>query len=325
MPGRKAPPSTKTSQPPSKPRRKLQNLWHTPAVILLEATAPYSHELIQEVHLRRQPQRIDLLILQRRQADSEEITHLEALYSRLGDVNLIELKGGTDQVERLDVHTLLGYASQLRVSIDRPPKKTVSSPAKHPAASHFLDIAPGAEIRLIVLAPTLRPEFLQEVLRLEGRLAEVSLGVWEGKLAGYALVFLETEQVWKSTPSNRLFYILTRGVIEGPDRLGELTEREEGVYNEIMDWLLQLPPLALGDPAMRMEKLKEYQARQLERKQAWLNALPPEDRLRGLKPEDRLRGLPPGQLVQALTRDGVVQSLSEQEREALVRLLNEGR
>lgn len=341
MPGRKVPPSDPSSPnasslnvPPPRARRRIQNLWHTPAVILLEATAPYSHELIQEVHLRRQPQRIDLLILQRRQAGAEEITHLEALYTRLGDVNLIELKGGTDQVERLDVHTLLGYASQLRVSIDRPLRKTGHAPPKPPPRSHFLDIAPGAEIRLIVLAPTLHPEFLQEVQRLDGRLNEVSSGIWEGKLAGYALIFLETEVVWKTTLSNRLFYILTRGVIEGPERLGELTEREEGVYNEIMDWLLQLPPLALGDPTMRLEKIKEYQARQLERKQAWLNSLSPEERLRGLRPEDRLqglrpedrlRGLPPGQLVQALTRDGVVQSLSEQEREALARLLAEGR
>lgn len=334
MPGRKPSTAVPPSSSPHKPRRRIRNFWHTPAVILLEATAPYCYELIQEVHLRRQPQRIDLLILQRRQAGSEEISHLEALYARLGEVNLIELKGGTDELERLDVHTLLGYASQLRVSIERPPKKAEAAGEKRQALSHFLEIAPGAEIRLFVMAPTLSREFHQEVQRLDGALTEVSLGEWEGRLAGYRLVVLETERVWQSAPTNRLFYILTRGVIEGPELLEKLTQREEQVYNEVMDWLIQQPPQVMGGVEMRMEKIREYQARELERKQAWLNSLPPEEVVRrfpterlvqALKPEERLKGLKPEERLKGLKPEEVLKSLSADEREALARLLNEGR
>lgn len=311
MPRRRANPAGQGTS-----RSSLQKYWHTPGVILLEATAPYSHDLLQELHLRRQPQRIDLLILRRRQRADDEITHLEALYSRLQDVNLLELKGGTDQVERLDVHTLLSYASQLRVSIDKPPRRAGNAEeAKDGATSYFLDIPPESPIQLVVLAPLLQPVFRAEVQRIDGTLEEVSRGVWEGRMAGLPLVFLETERLWDTSESNRLFYLLTRGVFDAPERLGELTEREKLVYNEVASWLVHYPPIVMGGD-MRIEKLREYQERQLARNQAWLNSLPPEELLKRLKPEERLRGLGPEERLYGL---------SPEDREALARLLNQGK
>ena len=313
--------------------RPLKKLWHTPAVILLEATAPYSHDLLQELHLRRQPQRIDLLILRRRQQLQDEITHLEALYSRLQDVNLIEIKGGSDQVERLDVHSLLSYASQLRLSIDKPPRRAANPDRANPdpanpdranleATSYFLGIPPLSAIQLVVLAPLLLPPFRTEVLRCDGALEEVSRGVWQGRLAGLPLLFLETERLWDTSDSNRLFYLLTRGIFEAPDRLGELTVREKMVYTEVATWLIQSPPIVMGGD-MRVEKLREYQERELARKQAWLNSLPPEERLRGLGPDELLKRLKPEERLRGLGPEERLYGLSPEDRAALARVLKE--
>lgn len=318
MPPRRERPSDSTRTPHRVPLKKY---WHTPGVILLEATAPYSHELVEELHLRRQPQRIDLLLLRRRQDEAQEISHLEALYSRLLDVNLIELKGGTDQVERLDVHTLLSYASQLRISIDKPPRRSAEeSPDKR--APYFLNIPPGSSLQLVVIAPSLQPVFREEVRRIDGELAQVSTGIWQGRMAGLPLLFLETERLWSTTQSNRLFYLLTRGVFEAPEGLGELTEREKLVYTEVAEWLIQRQPVSMGGE-MRLEKIREYQERQLARQEAWLNSLPPEELLKRLKPEDRVRGLGVEDRVRGLRAEELLHSLPPQEREALARLLNQ--
>jgi hypothetical protein len=132
-------------------------------------------------------------------------------------------------------------------------------------------------------------------------------------MAGLPLLFLETERLWSTTQSNRLFYLLTRGVFEAPEGLGELTEREKLVYTEVAEWLIQRQPVSMGGE-MRLEKIREYQERQLARQEAWLNSLPPEELLKRLKPEDRVRGLRAEELLH---------SLPPQEREALARLLNQ--
>jgi hypothetical protein len=68
------------------------------------------------------------------------------------------------------------------------------------------------------------------------------------------------------------------------------------------------------------EYLDEVEA---ELRTAVLEAIPPEERLRGLLPEERLRGLPPNQRMRGVSFDELVLDLSEDQvvqlREALER------
>lgn len=305
-----------------------RRLWHVPALILLEATLPDACRLYSEFRFRTDPQRADFVIVQKpalleyapeAAVHADDRAPLTALYGRLDTINLIEFKGGTDRVDRLDVYTLLGYAAQLRVTVDRPQAQVTRNPQSGVRRHQALEgAASGSVIKLFVLAPRVTGGFLEGMAAVAGHLTVAGEGVWEGGMSGFELVFIETEVAWHGTAEDKLLYALTRGVVEAPEAAGRMTKSEEVVYHRILDWLSLHPEEEFDAMGIRLDKLEKY-------RRAMIDSIPLEERLSGLKPEEVLSAFKPDQYASLLMNPEVTGKLSpEQRRELAEALLKQG-
>ena len=301
MPERSGRSPTRPSSPRVRPARRSRpsrTQWHPPAVTLIDGALPEDHLLQTEVNLRSLFQRIDILIIRKHKAHPESITLLPALLTRLADVTLIELKGGTDAVDDQDPAIVLGYACQYHAGQVLERKKKAQQ-------------GPPPSMKLAFLAPAVTASFMEGLKRRGGTLERVAIGVWEGMLAGWSLLFIETTRVWKGDRRDQLFYVLTREHLEDPLAIEPVAEEERIVYNNVMDWFSRPGMDKDGGPLMRAEKLKELQARDHERMMAFIQTLTPEERLQGLRPDERLAGLNVEELEQL---ERLAEQLKKQKR-----------
>src|SRR5438552_707002 len=104
--------SSATAPPPSKHR----TAWHPLFVSVLRHLLPDSdYEVIAELLLNQQPQRIDTVVVCKTHPTPPlRSTKMQALLSRLARITLIEFKGPGATLSAQDLLWLLGYAYQYR-------------------------------------------------------------------------------------------------------------------------------------------------------------------------------------------------------------------
>ena len=287
--------STRPSQP--------KTFWHPPAVTLIEGALPENYNLETEFSLRRLPQNIDLLIIRGKEAaEPPADPFLPALVTQLKDITLVEFKGGTDSVDGGDPDVLLGYACQYKQHLRAEAKREKSKKKKkrdtgHQEEASLPDV--HGELALGFIAPRLTAAF-QEGLKEWGETLRCERpGLHVGRLGRHALFFIETEVVWKASPADRFFYVLTRAFLEEGLEKEDMTEEQRELYTKAELTFSNLPREAgMYINPTKLEQIRE-ENRQYMREH--ISELSPEERLRGLQLEEILQALAPEQL-EALRR-----------------------
>ena len=149
------------------------------------------------------------------------------------------------------------------------------------------------------------------VLRRQGLLRPVHEGVWEGEMAGFPLVFLETEVLWPRGGGNTLLQVNTFSGDEAAVRK-QMTEEEELIYNRVREFVDESVE-TLEEELMKTvsQKIRE---RDQEFRQRMLTRYTVEERLQGLNAEERLQGLRAEERLQGLNPEDVLRQYDAKER-----------
>jgi hypothetical protein len=277
--------------------------WHPLFALAIERFAPSDRQTSTEVSLSRLPQRIDIVVVQRDDVAAAAAYKLRSIFDYLRKYTLIEYKGVTDDLESVDVFTLLAYAGLYM---------------------RERGIVEPNEMCLMVVAERIPVAFVQQVQRMAGVFDSAGNGLFRGHLCGMTLHGVELREAYKSGPSERLLYLFTRAFLKDPGPIKLLDTDETTVYRLIREHVHQLGRsratidmkdldlavktyddalielIASATPAQRVAKLTPEQR---------LAGLAPEQRLAGLAPEQRLAGLAPEQVLLTLP-DDVLRALS---------------
>lgn len=312
---RPAPPTDNTT--PSRRRRAAlsgdnapsrRTVWHAFfAALLLERRSP-DFDVLVEVPLSSEPQRVDVLLVRKRRPNTPPAAGkvLRGLWPRLGSDSLVEFKSAARPLRRGDLIRLLGYGAQYH-------------------ARHVARLTRG-EPALVLVVPRLSPTLHGELGRLGFRLGAGEGGYWPIEGGPYRGWVVSLEQVGRAErdevlkpfvhaklalPEDNQSLRWWRQRVSGPsgDDMADLSKLEG--YEEMMTQLFErLPPDQLGRLLAKMPaKTRAYAAEWLLAKMPAetlatllaekfaalpaekLSALPAEKRLAGLSARERLAGL----------------------------------
>jgi hypothetical protein len=152
---------------------RFKTAWHPMMVFTMEQFAPADRKILCEFPLNRLPQRVDIVIIEQQDVPAKPPHKLLSIFSHLEKHNLIEYKGVTDDLEAVDLLSLLAYAAQ------------------YMAMHGILD---PSEMGLMVVAESIPSVFVKQVERMEGKFSAVGNGLWQGKLSGLALRGVELQK-----------------------------------------------------------------------------------------------------------------------------------
>jgi hypothetical protein len=291
------PPRTETAadDPPH-----LRTAWHPLLVMLLELLLPRDHwKVLAEHALTREPRRIDVVIVRRRDASAWRPRHLRSVLDELRAHNLVHFKGATDELEVVDALQLLSYAYQYM-------------------ALHGLHHTDALSLR--VVAPTLTPRFRAQLRVLGGAVIETSVkGVHTGHVQGISLRVVETDVAWPA-PGEHLLFPISPSCLRAPTRVPAFDDNERALYYRLLQGISQLAQDPTWSAIMKDATLVNDTTR--EALMGLLAVLPPELRLAGigaeelavLAPEQRLAGLAPEQRLAGLAPEQRLAGLSEADR-----------
>ena len=282
--------------------------WEDLLSMVIDDTCPPGVVARFQHAFRAKPQRADVLLIRARRFKKERIELLPVLYERLEEQNILELKGGSHSVAVWDPTILLGYACQHSIAEWEREKKRR---AKLETLGHKLPPQVPAIIKLIFLAPRMTLACHEGVLRRQGLLRPVHEGVWEGEMAGFPLVFLETEVLWPRGGGNTLLQVNTFSGDEAAVRK-QMTEEEELIYNRVREFVDESVE-TLEEELMKTvsQKIRE---RDQEFRQRMLTRYTVEERLQGLGAEERLQGLNPEDVLRQYDAQERLQGLKAEER-----------
>lgn len=245
-------------------------LWHESFHDVVVERAPPGIDVIGEFVLSRRPRRADLLLLRRKHVArrDREARILRALWPRLADATLVELKSPSRGFRPSDLIRLVSYGMQYH-------------------AEHLTEVGPPTGLTLVLVAPVLTRPLEDEIALMGWRLEPLG--------DGYAAIV----GPWYTT-----YAVFTNDVsdAEDDDFLRIFSQRELqtlDAYHWFDDWFTErqsMPHVKRreGYGPIR-HKILSYLTPE-ER----LEGLTPEDRLAGLAPEEQilalsdevLRGLP---------------------------------
>jgi hypothetical protein len=288
-------------EPPPPP--EAVTAWHPMLVTLLEIYLPAGWQLIAELLLSRLPQRIDMVILELVGTTPGVPKTLPSIFNYLRPHTLIEHKGPTDDIAGEDALVLLGYAAQyMRL-------KKLKDPA---------------DLCLMVICDHITPGFVKQVTRLQGHFDSVGNGLWRGELLGATLHGVETEEVSRNSPSDRLLYAFSRAFLTDPRGVLPLDEESRKVYALLQNQVEQFRKVR-GETAMKdyelaqisLEELlrpivKRFTPEQLARTftpEEIAKAFTPEEIAKAFTPEQIARAFTPEQLVKAFTPEQIAKTL----------------
>jgi len=293
------------------PPGKTRTWWHPLFVRLLDHLLATAYTVLDEVPVGRMPLRVDIVLIRREQGQlSAAAAHdLGVLVPLLNRFTLVEFKGPTDTLERGDLAQLIGCAFLWH--------------------SQQAESVSPLDVTLIVVAPRMNRTMRDELRVLGWRADKHEPGVYAIGGAPWTMWLVETDTMAELGQSvlslvSHVFLDDHARIIEGLQDAGR---------GPLLYYMLQQIQQfrTLGEDFAMQHTETEYMG-ELEEdlKMAVLEALPPEDRLRGLPPEDRLRGLPPEDRLRGLppedrlrglSAEEVMRGLSEQERARLRELL----
>lgn len=287
---------------------KLPTAWHPPFVVALRAVlSAKAYEIVAELQLNQQPQRIDVVIRLLDAPPPDPGGPLAPLVRHLGPITLVEFKGPSAVLRADDLLVLLGYSYQYRclhrVLHERP--------------------CPRGDLHLMVVADHLTQPFRDAVKDEGGRLVEESPGVHVATGLAYSLCVVETSVV-----GDGVLAIFSQRMTRRPrDLFASLTPDERVVfrmvYSEVKrfqtDHSLALKYEDTEEMTMSLEELMDEMLDDAP-KEKLLKHLSPKDLRKGFSPEDLANQLSPEERLRGLSPEDL-QQLSPEARERLKQLL----
>ncbi len=249
-------------------------------------------QVLPEVPLAKEPLRLDVLVV-RRLANAPLPSLLRPEIERFAKNTLVHFISPSDEPGADDALALLAYGCQfLRLQGGKP-----------------------AEIQkqtaLFVICSSLTPRYLAALELLEGRLARVEEGLWQGVVAGFRLEVVETAEREKY-PGEVLWRTLSKKFLDDPVGGRPLTEEEVAVCRQLNLHVQRFEEEGDGLMASEVQKIAKGYREALKK---WMqDCLPVEDRLAGLAPEQRLAGLAPEQRLAGLAPEQRLAGLAPEQR-----------
>jgi hypothetical protein len=288
---------------------KTRTWWHPLLVQSLTYLLSGAYQVTGELTVGKLPLSIDIFLVRRDNGELWELARDEAkiLIGLLNQFTLIEFKGPTDALERGDVSRMLACA--LLWFAER------------------IESVPRTDVTLVFLAPTWNGPARDELRSLGHEATQVEPGVYEIHGLQFSAWALETDNVADREPLlaffSRMFVRDRRGIIERyllPHRsiIYFMLQQVEQLAAQGEDYLMQFKnPQSLDEIE---EELKEA-VLQILAPEERLRGLAPEERLRGLAPEERLRGLAPEERVRDLALEDRLRGLNQEQLSELRRII----
>lgn len=267
------------------------NLWHRGfGDLLIERGSP-AVRVVAEWVFPVQMRRADFLLIRRegiRERD-REARSLRALWPRLGDVTVVELKSPGRPFRASELIRLLAYGALYHEHSYRDAERDGRR-----------EIAGPHALTLLLIVPRSTPSLLAEIAHMGWRLEPLEPGY--ARILGviYTTYVVFTNELAEAEDDD-----FVRIFSEHPVRTIE-------AWRWLENWLLEKETM-LDPETNKPEGYDEMVDKLLRRltPEERLRGLDPEERLRGLAPEERLRGLDEEQAILALP-DSVLRGLSEE-------------
>jgi hypothetical protein len=262
------------------------------------------YRVLEEVLVGKLPLRLDILLIRREagQLSAARRQDVDILLPLLNRFTLLQFKGPTDALQRGDLAQLIGCAFLWH--------------------SQQLEPIPHGDISLVVLAPAVNEAAREELQRLGCRIDAHEPGIFGVSGLPFTLWLVETDVM--AERGQPILSLVSRVFLRTPGRIMEQLTHTGHV--DLLCYMLQQVRQfhKYGEDFAMQHKDSEYLDEvEAELRTAVLEAISPEERLRGLPPEERLRGLPPNQRLRGVSFDELVLDLSEEQvaqlREALQR------
>jgi hypothetical protein len=283
---------------------KIRTWWHPLLARLLDHALATGYRVLEEVLDGKLPLRLDILLIRREagQISAARRQDVEILLPLLNRFTLIQFKGPTDALQRGDLAQLIGSAFQWH--------------------SQQLEPIPFGDISLVVLAPAVNEAVRQELQLFGCRIDAHEPGIFCVSGLPFAMRLVETDVM--AERGQPILSLVSRVFLRAPERIIEQLTHTGHVDLLCYMWQQVQQFRKFGKGFAMQHKDSEYLDEvEAELRTAVLEAIPPEERLRGLLPEERLRGLPPNQRMRGVSFDELVLDLSEDQvvqlREALER------
>jgi hypothetical protein len=254
------------------------DLWHLAFVYMVTHGAPPNFDVLSEVRLAIEPQRADMILLRRKDAErlDEQATVLRRLWPSLGKVTVLEYKSPTNYAFKPgDLLRLCVYGMLYDMS-------------------HLDELSTRSDLTLVLVVASVTPTLRTEIDRMGAKLVS-----GEG---GYARI-------------EGLVYICIVAIIDDVceaerDEYLQLFSHHPVMTGKTAEWVKQW----MREAKMKGTNIEDYAGYEewfQKQVEATLEAMPVEKRLAGLDPQQRLAGLDPQQLVINLPFE-VLRGLSEE-------------
>jgi hypothetical protein len=292
---------------------KIRTWWHPLLARLLDHVLATGYRVLEEVLVGKLPLRLDILLIRREAGElvAARRRDVDLLLPLLNRFTLLQFKGPTDALQRGDWAQLVGCALLWHgQQVER---------IRH------------SDLSLMVLAPTVNEAARDELQLLGCRLDEHEPGILQVTGLPFAAWLVETDVM--AERGQPLLSLVSRVFLRDRERIIEQLTHTGHV--DLLCYMLQQVQQfrRFGEDFAMQHKDSEYLGEvEAELRTAVLEAIPPEERLRGLPPEERLRGLPPEERLRGLppeerlrgvSFDELILHLSEDQvaqlREALAR------
>jgi len=258
------------------------DLWHLAFAVLMTEKAPPNFEVLSEVRLSIEPQRADILLIRR--TDAEELDHLaqilRQLWKHIVNVAVLEFKSPRNYAfKKGDLLRLCIYGMLYDVN-------------------HLDELASRRAVTLVLVVASVTPTLREEVARLGAKLEMAKDGY--GRIEGlmYSCILVVVDEVCEAERDEylRLFSHhpwLTGATAEWMKQwLREAKMKGTNVeelpgYEEWFQQLVEAMPIE-----KRLAGLAPEQVLNLFAPEQVLDLFAPEERLAGLAPEQVVVGLP---------------------------------
>ncbi len=285
---------TDSDERPDQPG-KTRTWWHPLLARLLDHALATGYRVLEEVLVGKLPLRLDILLIRREagQLPAARRQDVDILLPLLNRFTLMQFKGPTDALQRGDLAQLIGCAFLWH--------------------SQQVERIPHSDISLMVLAPTVNEAARDELQLLGCRLEKHEPGIFLMTGLPLRAWFVETDIM--AERGQPILSLVSRVFLRDRERI--IDQLTHTGHVDLLCYMLQQVQQfrRFGEDFAMQHKDSEYLDEvEAELRTAVLEAMPPEERLRGLPPEERLRGLPPEERLRGLPPEERLRGLPPEER-----------
>jgi hypothetical protein len=246
-----------------------RDLWHLAFVYLVTHNAPPNFEVLSEVRLNIEPQRADMILLRRKDAErrDEQATVLRRLWPWLGRVTVLEYKSPVNYAFKPgDLLRLWVYGALYELS-------------------HLDELPNRSELTLVLVVAAVTPTLRNELERLSAKLVKLEEGYARIDGLGYTCFVAIIDDVCEAERDEYL----------------RLFSHHKEMSAKAALWIKQW----MKESKMKEPSVEELQEAE-DWFQEIIQRMPIEKRLAGLDPQQRLAGLDPQQRLAGLDAEEIV-------------------